>query len=469
MEPQKRISKDNIIMTSHHKSFCKLPLIAILSLCTFILSPVFAQETEAPLVLTLDKAISMALEQNRDILIADQDRSMADAQIGEAWSGALPQLSINGSYTLNIQKPVLFIPANTPGINPTDQTLAIAIGSTNAYAMSASLTQPLYSRKIGLALQIASGYRDYTDQVFEATKETVIRDTKKSFYLVLLAQKLVEANRQGLEVVKANYQNVQLQYRNGTAAEFDMLRAEVQLANTEPLVISAENNLALSINGLKNLLAIPLNQKVVVDGEFKFEELPKAEMADAQNAALSTNPTIRSLSLQEDLLEKDVNVEKAGYFPSLDFVGGYSWQAQDNTLKFSNYNWAKMFDVGISLSIPLFDGFRTSNRVQEAEINLEKIHYTKVKAEEGLKIQIQSAELEMTEAAKRVAGQEQNINEAEKAVRISQTRFSNGVGTQLELLDAQVAMTRAQTNYAQAIYDYLVAEADWEYAVGSSK
>ncbi len=456
-------------MTSQCTRSRYFSLIALVFFYAFVLPPLFAQEMGKPLVLTLDKAIAMALEQNRDILIANQDRSMADAQVGEAWSGALPQLSINGVYTRNILKPVLFIPANTPGINPTNQTLAIDIGSSNAYAMSASLTQPLYSQKIGLALQIASGYRDYTNQVFRATKQMVIRQTEESFYLVLLAKKMADANRQGLDVVKANYENVEALYRHGTASEFDKLRAEVQLANTEPLVISAENNLALAINSLKNLLAIPLDQDVVLDGEFEFEELPEATMTEARNAALSTNPTILSLSLQEKLLEKNVSVEKAGYFPSLDLVGGYSWQAQDNTFQFNNYNWAKMLNVGLSLRIPLFDGLRTSSRVEEAEINLQKIRYTKLKAEEGLKIQIQSKELEMAEAVKRVAGQKKNIDEAQKAVQIAQTRFKSGVGTQLELLDAQVAMTRAQTNYAQAIYDYLVAKAEWEYAVGSSK
>jgi outer membrane protein len=460
---------DNTMMTSQFPRSLNLLVTAVISFFAFLSSPAIAQEARKPFVLTLDKAISMALEQNRDILIAEQDRLKADAQVGEAWSGALPQLSVSGVYTRNIMKPVLFIPANTPLLNPTNQTAAIDIGSANAYAMNASLTQPLYSRKIGVALQIASGYRDFTDQMYTATKQMVVREVKKSFYLVLLAKKLVDANRQGLDVVKANYENVQAQYRNGTAAEFDMLRAEVQFANTEPLVISADNNLALAINALKNLLAIPLDQDLILDGEFTFEELPEAAMIDSRKAALSTNPMILSLSLQETLLEKNVSIERAGYFPSLDLVGGYSWQAQDNTFQFNNYNWAKMLNVGLSLRFPLFDGLRTSNRVQEAENDLEKIHYTRIKAEEGLKIQIQSAELKMAEASRRIAGQEKYIDQAQKAVRIAQTRFKNGVGTQLELLDAQVAMTRAQTNYAQAIYDYLVAKAEWQYAVGISK
>jgi outer membrane protein len=445
-----------------------LPSISLV-LCILIPTIAAAQApSQPPVVLTLDKAISIALKQNRDVLIAEQDRYRADAQVGEAWAGALPQITINGIYTRNILKPVLFIPPNNP-INPTDKTMTFEIGSTNAYTMSASLSQPLFSRRVGMALQIADTYREMTEQSYQSTSQAVARDVKKTFYLVLLAKKLVEANRQGYDVVKANYENVQAQYRNGTAAEFDLLRAEVQLANTEPLVISAENNLALAINALKNLLAMPIEQEVVLQGDFTYEELPGSTMSEARNNALSTNPLILQLSFQEALLEKNISIERAGYFPSLNLVGGYSWQAQDNTLQFSNYNWAKMLNVGLTLSIPVFDGLRTSNRVQQAEIEREKVFYTRMKAEEGLKIQIQSTELKMAEAKKRIAGQEKNIAQAEKAVRIAQTRFKSGVGTQLELLDSQVAMTRAQTNYAMAIYDYLVAKAEWQYAVGVSK
>ncbi len=443
-------------------------LLGICLLATIVAIAGELQQSQAPVVLTIDKAIAMALKQNRDVLIAEKDRAKADAQVGEAWAGALPQLYLSGQYTRNILKPVLFIPPNNP-INPTNETAIFEIGSNNAYQMGASLVQPLFSWKVGVALRIANIYREFSEQSYRATGQAVTRDVKKSFYLVLLAQKLVEANRQGLDVVKANFENVQAQFRNGTAAEFDVLRAEVQLANTEPLVISAENNLALAINALKNLLAIPLDQEVTCEGDLNFEEIPQEMVAEAKTKGVTTNPTILQLTLQEAILEKNIGIERAGHYPVLNLVGGYAWQAQDNTYQFGKYNWAKTLNIGVTLSVPLFDGRRASERVQEAIIDQQKVHYTLLKAEEGIKIQIQSAELKMAEAQKRIAGQEKNIEQAQKAVRIAQTRFKNGVGTQLELLDAQVAMTRAQTNYAQTFYDYLVAKTDWEYAVGSSK
>lgn len=417
------------------------------------------------LVLTLERSVALALEQNRDVIIAEKERDKAEAQVNEARSGVLPDLSLTGNYTRNIKLPVLFIPPNT-SFNPSNQTMAFELGSNNAYLMGATLSQPLFNWKVGLALDIANTYRDYVGESSRATKQDVVLNVKKAFYTVLLARKLVEANRQGLDIVRANFTNVQALYRNGTAAEFDLLRAEVQMANTEPLVIAAENNLLLAANALKTVLAIPLEKAIDVQGDLTFADLTEEALAEARRDALARNPSILSLALQESILEKNISVERANYFPTLNLMGAYQLQAQDNSFHFKDYLWATSFNVGLQLSVPIFDGFRTSARAEQATIDRDKIHYTRLKVEEGLRLRLQSAEMKMTEAKKRIQAQEKTIAQAEKAVHIAQTRYSSGVGTQLELLDAQVALTLAQTNVAQALYDYLIARADWENAAG---
>ncbi|HPG84771.1 MAG TPA: TolC family protein [bacterium] len=420
------------------------------------------------LVLSIEQAIAMALHQNRDLMIAGEERVKANAQVGEAKSGAFPQLTASGQYMRYIKKQVMFLPPGN-AINPTDKTLLFEIGSNNAYSGAVQLSQALFSRKVGVALQIAKTYRQLAAESYSAAQQAVVRDTRKAFYQILLAQKLVEANRQGLEVIQANYTNIQAQYRVGAAAEYDLLRAEVQLANTEPLVISAENGYQLAVNTLKNLLAIPLDQPVVIAGELSYEELPAEVAKQAEAQALAVNPAIKQLSLQEQMLDRNISIEKADNFPTLYAVGSYIWQSQDNTFKFGNYNWANTVNAGVSLSYPLFDGFRTRNRVQQAKVERNKVRYNRLKMEEGLRVQIQAGALRMAEARQRMSGQEKTIEQAQKAVRIAQTRFKSGVGTQLELLDAQVAMTRSQTNYAQALYDYLVSKTEWEFATGTSR
>ena len=420
------------------------------------------------MVLTLDKAITLALEQNRDVMVAEQERYRSEAQISEAWSGALPQIGISGQYIRNIKPQVLFLPPNNI-FNPTDQTEVFTLGASNAYTLGASIAQPLYSRKVGLALDIAHTYREYTDEAFHATTQEVTLAVKKAYYGVLLCAKLVEANRQGLDVVRANCENIRSQYNHGSAAEYDLLRAEVELANTEPGLISAENNLLLARNALKTLLAIPLETDIDVRGEFTFEEVAPRVLEESRESALVNNPLVAGLKLRESLLEMKISIERADYFPSLSLFGSYQYQSQDNTFNFNRYLWANSLSVGLQLSYTIFNGFGTDARAEQASIDHQEAHYQRLKAEEGLRVQVQSAELKMVEARKRIEGQQKNIEQAEKAVHIAQTRYRSGVGTQLELLDSQVAMTRAQTNYAQAIYDFLVAKADWTSAVGLAR
>jgi outer membrane protein TolC len=326
----------------------------------------------------------------------------------------------------------------------------------------------LFSRKVGVALDIAHTYHDYAEEGFRAASQDVALSVKKAFYAVLLARELAGANRQGLDVVRSNVENVRLQYAHGNAAEYDLLRAEVELANTEPLLISSENALVLSLNALKNLLAIPLETDMDVAGGFAYDEIPPDVLIAGEKEALSANPAILQLALQEDMLDKNISIERANFFPTLSLIGSYQYQTQDNTFAFRNYLWATSLNVGLQVSFPLFDGFRTGARTEQAMIDRDKVHYVRLKAEEGLRIQLQAASLRMAEARKRIAGQERNVGQAEKAVKIAQTRYKSGVGTQLELMDSEVAMTRARATRAQAVYDFLVAKAEWENASGQT-
>ncbi|HTO94441.1 MAG TPA: TolC family protein [Bacteroidota bacterium] len=415
--------------------------------------------------LTLDSAVALALAQNREVLIADRERDKAEAQIAEATSGAMPQLNVSGLYTRNIRLPVLFLPPNT-AFNPGTSTQALELGSNNSYMMAATLSQTLYSRKVGVALDIANTYHDYAEQAYRATSQDVTLAVRRAFYGVLLARELDAVAREGLEVVRTNVENVRSLYNHGSAAEYDLLRAEVELANTEPVAISAANALLLSLNALKEVLAIPLDADIDVAGEFAFQEVPPSALQDARTGAPGANPALAGLRLQEDMLGMNVSIERASLFPTLSLIGSYQYQTQDNTFAFRNYLWATSLSVGLQISFPLFDGFRSRARIDQAIIDRDKVHFARLQAEEGLRLRVQAAELKMKEASKRIQGQEQNIAQAQKAVRIAQTRYKSGVGTQLELMDSQAAMTRARATRARALYDFLVARAEWENAAG---
>lgn len=438
---------------------------ALIFILIIVFNPhTYTQNLKDTLSLTLTKAISIALEKSWDIQIANEDVKKAEEQISEAYANAFPRLEFSGTYVRNIKSPVLFIPPNTP-FNESSQTLTIELGSKNSYDLSLSLSQVIYNQKVNTAIQVANEYSEYSKFGEKNTRQQIINSVKKAFYSALLMQELLAVSQQNYAVAQANLTNVTAMYKQGVVSEFDFLRSEVQVANVQPYVIQTENNLELSKIYLKNLLALDLNQPIKLIGKFTFEEL-SADFIDRYNSeAIENNPLINQLKVQSSLLDKNITIQRADYFPSLAFFGQYQFQSQDNTFKFSDYKWAKTFFVGLQLSYTLFDGFSRGARIEQAVIDKQKVDLSRMKYEEALKIQILQAKLKMTEAKKRIDAQEKSLQQAEKALTIAQSRYKNGVGTQLELMDTQAALTLTKTNFAQAIYDYLIAKSDWEYAV----
>lgn len=435
----------------------------IFILCTIFLTNLSFSQNGEIIVLTLHDAITKALEKNWDIQISKQEIKKSEEQIDEAYSNAFPKIDFTGRYTRNYLLPVLFLPPNP--IFGNTQTLAMELGSKNSYDATFSLFQVIYSQKVNTAIQIADEYSEFVKVGTKGTRNEVILNVKKAFYNVLLMRELVKVSKQGYEVAKANYENVSALYKQGIASEYDFLRSEVQLANTQPLLIQTENNLELASNFLKNLLALDLDAKVEVKGVFQFEDMPDAFLNEISADAITNNPFIKQLDLNSSLLEKNLTIEKSEYYPTLALFSQFSYQTQDNSFKFKDYNWAKSFLVGIQLSYPIFDGFKRGARIEQVKIEKDKVDLTRRKIEEGLKIQVLQSRMKMQEAKKRIDAQQKNLEHAEKTLKIAQTRYKSGVGTQLELIDTQAALTFARTNYAQAIYDYQIAKSEWEFAV----
>jgi len=332
--------------------------------------------------------------------------------------------------------------------------------------VGASLSQVLFNAKVNNAIRIAEDYEAFNRQNLQATTEDVILAVKQTFYGVLLLRKVVEVNREGLDLASANFENVKLLFKEGLVSEFDLLRAEVQKANQEPEVSKAENNLEVAMNALRNLLGYPLDQPIEIGEDLELQEIPEMTLRNESPFLLEKNSTLKGLRSLERIYDRNIAIEESDYYPTLAAFSQYQYQTQDNTFDFSKFNWATNFLVGLQVSYPIFSGWSTKNRVQQAEIDKEKATLTRLKAEDGLQIQARDAELKMLEAKKRISAQTKTAEQAQRAVEIATVRFKSGMGTQLELIDAQVALSRSRTLEAQSVYDYMAARAQWERLTG---
>lgn len=415
-------------------------------------------------VLTMDDAINLALEKNSELKIAKMEVDKSEQKLREAKSGLFPKLDLSGQYQRYIDKPVIFLP---PG-SPLGRTLVI--GSDNSYLAAAQLSMPLFALPLYEGMGLASDALDIAEQNYISVKNKIVGDVKKSFLTVILTRETKDVMRQSLKNAEDNFENIKRLNSAGTLSDYDVLRAEVQVENLKPVVLQMENNYKLSLEALKVAIGLDANQKIDVVGEMDFDESYKIPTeAEVIEELLQKNPTLAILEKQVKLNDRNVSLEQAAYFPSLAGFGNYQYQTQANDFKFSDYNWVKTFVLGLQLQIPIFNGFKTQSRVNQAEIGLNQAVEQKRNLTEAIKTQALSVLYRVQQAVKRIEGQNKTVKTAQEGYEIAKLRLENNVGTQLEVNDAELALRQAKLNRLQAIYDFKVAEADLETVLGRIK
>jgi outer membrane protein TolC len=412
-------------------------------------------------VLTMNDAINLALEKNSELKIAKMEVEKSEQKLREARSGLFPKLDLSGQYQRYIDKPVIFLP---PG-SPLGRTLVI--GSDNSYLAAAQLSMPLFALPLYEGIGLASDALDIAEQNYISVKNKIVGDVKKSFLAVILTRETKDVMQQSLKNAVDNFENIKRLNSAGTLSDYDVLRAEVQVENLKPVVLQMENNYKLSLEALKVAIGLDANQNIDVVGEMEFDESYRIPTeAEVIEELIQNNPTLAILEKQVKLNDRNVSLEQAAYFPSLAGFGNYQYQTQANDFKFSDYNWVKTFVLGLQLQIPIFNGFKTQSRVNQAEIGLNQAVEQKRNLTEAIKTQALSVLYRVQQAVKRIEGLNKTVRTAQEGYEIAKRRLENNVGTQLEVNDAELALRQAKLNRLQAIYDFKVAEADLETVLG---
>jgi len=442
-------------------------IIAILFFFIPLLS--FPQENTV-MELTLDKAISLALDQNRDIKVAELEVEKSHKKVKESFGNLLPSFDASGQYTRNIKKPVIFLPPGTPFGPPGGGPTVMEIGYDNSYNGTISASLPIFMKQIYSGLKLSKQNLKLSKESYRESKINTISNVKKAYYGVLLTRELRDFMRMSLKDAEDNLENVRKMHKQGLVADYDLLKAEVQIENLKPNVMQAEDNYKLAIDGLKIAIGLNSDVEIKVLGQLKYNENAQIPTLDeALTELLAHNTTLRKLYFQTELTKTSIELAKAEFYPSLVAFGNYQYQTQADDFKFSDYYWVKTAMVGLQLQIPLFHGLSRVAKVQQAELSHRQVMEQQSAVTEAIKTQLHSVLYKMAQAKKRIEVQKKSIEQAQLGYRIAQSRYKNGLGTQLEVNDAEVALTQARFNYAKAVYDFLVATVDYKQLVGKSK
>ena len=454
---------------------------------TFLLitGTVKAQQS-SPTALTLEESIATALSNNLSVKSAMEKVKVAEQKVNEARASMMPSISGSGTYTYMGKLPQMqfdlssllkgitsgggITPQGAPSASGTGgASSSIPLGQKDTYNVGISAQQPLFTwGKIYNAYSLTKISYEAEKQGLESVKQQVIFDTTKAFYGVLLTDQLARVTQMAVDQVQAHTKTAQDLVDAGMATNFDLLRAKVQLANIKSQLIKMQNLLKLSKDGFKNTVGMKLDTDITLNGEFTYKPI-ELDLDKLLDLAMKNRPEIKQLDLQEKVGEKAVSLAKAGNKPNLALAYNYGYTSYADTIDkvFKRDQWNNTWSVTLALSVPIFDGLATRSRVKQAKSAVNQIQIGKEQLLNGIGLEVRAAYLSFVEAKDLLNVQGETVQQAEESLRIANLRYKNGLITNVELTDTELALTQAQTNYSNALNDYIIAIAKLEKATAS--
>ncbi len=475
-----------------------------------------AQEAQPALQLTLDKAIEIALSESPSVNVANLEIQKKKYAKKSAQSALYPQIDAIGQYQRTLQKQVMYmdgafdiagmltpvmesaltpviagaeqtfqqdvpgytsgdlvknIEANTPKPTPddggsSDSGGGITVGRDNNWTAGFNLSWPLVVPTLWKSLQISSLDVELSVEKARASKIDMVNAIRKSFYGVLLAQDSYQVLKQSYDNAVLNYNDIKNKYNQGLVAEFDLIRADVRVKNVKPNVIQAQNALNLASLSLKALMGVDMDQSITISGSLKdYEEGLFAEIVSI-DTSLVNNSALRQFDLQNEQLQKTLELYKAQYLPTIAVSGSYLYMSMNNDFKFGDYKWNPYSFVTLNVSIPIFNGFKKQSDIRQTKVSLEQMKWQREDVVRNLKLAINSNVNNMTNYVEQVMSTKDAVAQAQKGYEISQKLYDTGMGTLLDLNDAQLALTQTSLAFNQAIYNYLASKADLDKTLG---
>lgn len=427
-----------------------------------------ASRGQDTLSVSLEETVKSAVTRNPDILISKLEVKRAISQLKAANGAFLPNIGIDGQYMRNIERPVFFLPVGEifGGKENENEGFIIDAGFDNAYNMTAQATLPLYNQAVIANSRTARRAVDFQKRGLDVSKNEIRTQVKKAYYDALLARESLQVLNLSLENAQRNYESIRNQFARELVPEYDVIRAEVQVENLRPDIFTGQNNYEAALYNLKLLTGIP--QGIPLELEETLEEFYlAADVFALEQYSLANNPQLQQLEVQEELRKAQIDVQKANFFPSLSAFGNYSYLAQANNFDFEDYFWVNTSSVGLQLSIPVFEGLIRVRQVEQARIDLEQTQIQKDFQQKSLSIQAQNALNRIQRAQRSLQAQERNIAQAEKGFQIARVSYQSGVGTLIEINDAELALTQARLNQLESVYDFLNALADFDQTTGN--
>jgi HAE1 family hydrophobic/amphiphilic exporter-1 len=428
------------------QSHLKLWAIALCITFTLVkVNPVLCAETR---IVTLDQAVAIALEKNRDILKAREYANYVQGRYVEERAAALPHFSLDAAASVARDD-------STRLLAPVDRQYSRTV--------DLSVSQALFTwGKIGAAIRAAEVGLKTADEQLRLYRQAAQRDVSLAFYDILLAKELSRLAQQNLEQKQRLQDEAHKRFSAGVATDYDVLAADVAVENARPEVIRTVNTVRTVRDRLRFLLALDA-EDVDVAGKLEPAAVPVASYEVAFATADRSRPELVDLRHRKGIYGELVTIADAENKPRLDLKGGAGWHHLDT---FGRDQDGAAWNLGVYLSFPFFDGLKTSGKVQQARSDLRTKELEEAKLRDSIALETRNALNAVRESSEITAAISGTVRQAEKLLQMAEKGYEYGVKIRLEVDDAQLNLLQALSNLAKAQRDYLSSLVNLQWTMG---
>ncbi len=422
-----------------------------------------AQEQGRPagdtLHLTVDGAIERALKENLGYRATQQKREAARAKRWEKIGGFMPTVMANASYNLQPKKNKMKIP--TP-----IGTQEIEMGNKHTIKAGITATLPLFSMPTIVGYRMSRLEGAIAEEEIVGAEVALREDVRVAFAGLLLAQESYRVMEASVRSARATLENVRRLQGQGMVAEYDLIRAQVQVSNLEPILLQTKSGAETSAMMLKSMLNLPSDQPIVAEGTLRgMADSLQANLLDS-SFSLEHNSQLRVMKLQEEKLGSQSGMVKATMYPTLSAMATYGVQGGDDELKIGDYDWQQTTIFGLQLNVPIFFGLTKIKKNQQLKIAQLQISMQREAAEQQVRLGASVARSQMLVARQNMASSQSAVELSARGLEIARARYNAGGGTILQLTDAEMEHTQAALNLNKAIHAYIKAYVDYTKTMG---
>lgn len=408
---------------------------------------------------TLKQAIEFALQNKADALKAKLDITNADAKILEAKAGALPKVTGSTNITYN----------------PIIQEIALGgqtfkMGQPWVAVAGVQLQQALFNQQVFIGLKAAKSTKEFYQLNANLTEEQIIERVSNAYFQVFTAQEqknTLESSYSSTEKVRNVIKSL---YDNGLSKKIDLDRTNVNLTNIETNIKQSNNGITQAENALKFYMGMPIETKI---------QLVQEDMAVTPHLLDETVNTderteVKVLLKNKELLEYQKKATIANYYPTVNLTANYNWQGLGEKFPLTNGSskgvmWSDYSAIGLGINIPIFNGFATKAKVQQNQIDIDKLEIDIKDTKLGLDQAYQNAKAQIENSLATLESQKANVKLAEDVLADTKSNYQYGLATLTDLLDAENSLVQAKNNYTTAILDYKIAEVQYYKSKGELK